>query len=242
MEQEIKPFQAVEVGLTKTEMERYGIANPQDIVTIAKQVARYVESQKLSSKIQGSMYVQVEGWQFAASLLGLTAKVVECKNESSYEEVTFKWLDRKKIQKQIKTKKYKYFSTAVFVDSNDREVSKGFAMCSNEETAKHSFDEYAILSMAQTRAIGKAARMSFSFLIKAAGFEPTPLEEMDGIEATEAQIVDTPLPEDIDNEIYIFTEAQQLADWANDQKEYHTNIHFITKVQDQINTLNNGGK
>ena len=41
-------------------------------------------------------------------------------------------------------------------------------------------DEYAILSMAQTRAIGKAFRNLIGWVIKMAGYESTPAEEMSG--------------------------------------------------------------
>ena len=51
--------------------------------------------------------------------------------------------------------------------------------CSNEEQKKHTFDEYAIESMAQTRAEGKAWRMLLAWMMKAAGFEQTPAEEME---------------------------------------------------------------
>jgi hypothetical protein len=58
-------------------------------------------------------------------------------------------------------------------------VATGIALCSNAEKTKRYFDEYAILSMAQTRAIGKAYRNLLAWLMKAAGFEATPAEEMD---------------------------------------------------------------
>jgi hypothetical protein len=58
-------------------------------------------------------------------------------------------------------------------------VATGVAICSNFEHSKKRFDEYAILSMAQTRAIGKAYRNLLAWLMKAAGFEATPAEEMD---------------------------------------------------------------
>src|SRR6185369_14512327 len=44
---------------------------------------------------------------------------------------------------------------------------------------KRRFDEYAIASMAQTRAIGKGFRNLLGWLMKAAGVEATPAEEMD---------------------------------------------------------------
>jgi hypothetical protein len=58
-------------------------------------------------------------------------------------------------------------------------VATGIALCTNAEKTKKYFDEYAILSMAQTRAIGKAYRNLLAWLMKAAGFEATPAEEMD---------------------------------------------------------------
>ena len=58
-------------------------------------------------------------------------------------------------------------------------MSKGVAICSNKEANKRQWDEYAICSMAQTRATGKAFRNLLSWIMKAAGFEATPAEEMD---------------------------------------------------------------
>jgi hypothetical protein len=57
-------------------------------------------------------------------------------------------------------------------------ISRGFAICSNKENKKKAFDEYAVLSMAQTRAIGKAYRNVIGWVIKLAGYEATPSEEM----------------------------------------------------------------
>jgi hypothetical protein len=57
-------------------------------------------------------------------------------------------------------------------------ISRGFAVCSNKEGKKKSFDEYAVLSMAQTRAIGKAYRNVIGWTMKLAGYETTPAEEM----------------------------------------------------------------
>ena len=49
--------------------------------------------------------------------------------------------------------------------------------------------EHAIFSMAQTRAMGKAYRMAFSWIIELAGFQATPAEEMTSEEILESQIV-----------------------------------------------------
>jgi hypothetical protein len=57
-------------------------------------------------------------------------------------------------------------------------VGFGLGMCSNMEDAKVEFEEYAVASMAQTRTIGKAYRNLIGFIMKGAGIEGTPAEEM----------------------------------------------------------------
>lgn len=58
-------------------------------------------------------------------------------------------------------------------------ISTGFATCSNLESKKIGFDEYAVNSMSQTRAIGKGFRNLLGYVMNAAGFEATPAEEME---------------------------------------------------------------
>lgn len=66
-----------------------------------------------------------------------------------------------------------------------QKVSQAEAFCSNLEESKMKNDEYAINSMAQTRATGKAFRIAFSWIMAMAGYEATPAEEMpaDGFES-----------------------------------------------------------
>lgn len=60
-----------------------------------------------------------------------------------------------------------------------QKIGYGYALCSNAETKKASFDQFAIASMAQTRTIGKTVKNLLGFVMNAAGFENTPVEEMD---------------------------------------------------------------
>jgi hypothetical protein len=57
-------------------------------------------------------------------------------------------------------------------------VTTAESVCSNLEDGRVANDEYVIASMAQTRAVGKAYRLAFSWVVKMAGYEATPLEEM----------------------------------------------------------------
>jgi len=114
----------------------------------------------LYTNIRGKNYAHVEGWQFAGGMLGLFPRVLAVENLSTPKEI--KW----KADVEI-----------VNLKTGDI-ISRGFAICSKSENTKKSFDEYAVLSMAQTRAIGKAYRNIVGWVIKLAGCEGTPQEEM----------------------------------------------------------------
>lgn len=138
----------------------YNITNPAQMVGMANVLANYIKRNNLSVKIVGRDYVMVEGWQFAGGLLGTFPRIANVENMSSSQEI--KWKAQVEIV-NIKT---------------DKVISTGFAICSNKELKKKTFDEYAVLSMAQTRAIGKAYRNVIGWVIKLAGYEATPGEEM----------------------------------------------------------------
>src|ERR1035437_6567574 len=118
----------------------YDLVKPDQMVQMANVLKAYVVKNKLYSPIAGKNYVQVEGWQFAGSLMGLFPMVVSITDLSKAGEI--KYMATVEIN-NIKTEKI---------------VGRGFAVCSNKENKKKSFDEYAVLSMAQTRATGKAYR------------------------------------------------------------------------------------
>lgn len=124
---------------------------------VARIIKEHIVKNNLSLNIAGHEYVLVEGWQFGGGLLRLLPRIV--KVEKLDED---KWMAQAEII-SMKTKEV---------------VGTGFALCSKAENKKRSFDEYAILSMAQTRAIGKAYRNLIGWIIKMAGYEATPAEEM----------------------------------------------------------------
>lgn len=138
-------------------IRKYNIDRLPQVVSMAKVLKDYVIKNNLYANIVGKNYVLVEGWQFAGGLLGLFPKVVEVKDLGEG----------------------KWFAKVDIVEKRtDKVVSSGFALCSTKESKKRSFDEYAILSMAQTRAIGKAYRNYIGWVMKLAGYEATPAEEM----------------------------------------------------------------
>lgn len=120
----------------------------------------YIVKNKLYATIKNKNYVMVEGWQFAGALVGTRALLDEPVDLSSDKEI-------------------KYKCKAEILDANDKVIGRGYAICSNREDKKKSFDEYAIMSMAQTRSIGKAYRSLIGWIMKLAGYEATPQEEID---------------------------------------------------------------
>jgi hypothetical protein len=139
-------------------IRNYNIDKPQEIVKMAVTLKDYVVKQNLYSNIKGKNYAHVEGWQFAGFLSGLNAVVESEENLSNGSEVKWKAI--------------------VHIYRGEKRVSRGVAVCSSKESSKKGFDEYAILSMAQTRAIGKAYRNLLGWVMKLAGYEATPSEEM----------------------------------------------------------------
>jgi hypothetical protein len=159
----------VALSITKT----YDLQKPAEAVQMAVLLKNIVVQQKLFVPIKGKNYAVVEAWQLAGFLTGMSVKVDEPKNLST---------DKGEI---------KYSATAR-IYQGDKEIAVGYAVCSSKESLKKGFDEYAILSMAQTRAIGKAYRNKIGFIMKLAGFNSTPAEEMHKVGDTPAEPVAVP--------------------------------------------------
>lgn len=145
----------------------YDIVNKDSMLSLSNELAKLIKEKNLSTTIQRKEYVNVSGWQFAGSALGLMPIITEVtdltRRGNDPKQVEFKYLAKCEVRKI----------------TTGEVVSTGIAICSSFERTKASFDEYAILSMAQTRAIGKAYRNLLAWLMNAAGFEATPAEEMD---------------------------------------------------------------
>ena len=146
---------------------RFDLINSDSMLSLSKDLSKLIKEKGLSSNIQGKQFVNVEGWQFAGASLGLMPIITETtdltRRGTEPGQVEIKYMAKCEVR-NITTGQL---------------VATGVAICSNFEHSKKRFDEYAILSMAQTRAIGKAYRNLLAWLMKAAGFEATPAEEMD---------------------------------------------------------------
>jgi len=154
------------------------LSKPESMVNFAKTLKEVIVANNLYVDIKGKNYVLVEGWQFLGGMLGVVAKSEGLENVSTENEV-----------------RYKAKATLIRL-SDGSEIGSAEAMCSGKERGKGAFEEYAVASMAQTRAIGKAYRLAFGWIVKMAGYEATPAEEVntdlvsaDGEEQTEEEFI-----------------------------------------------------
>lgn len=159
----------------KTAVSNLVLGNADDALRLAAELQKFVKANKLTSNIQGKEFPNVEAWQFAGGLLGLSSMLESIEDRSTDTEI--KWQATVQV---------------LHIATGDV-VGRGFATCSNKESTKKFFADYAIASMAQTRAVGKAYRLSLGWLMKAAGYEATPAEEMSEV-GTGAELVVTPAP------------------------------------------------
>jgi hypothetical protein len=134
------------------------VALVEKATAIADTLADIIKKKRLYTTISGKDFVRVEGWTTLGAMLGVLPREVETQPiENGYE------------------------STVELVRANDGAViGRGSAICTREERNWSSRDDYAVRSMAITRATGKAYRLGFSWIMTLAGYEPTPAEEVLG--------------------------------------------------------------
>lgn len=135
-------------------------SSPDDVVKRASGVATalsdIINRKKLFTIINGKKYVQVDGWATLGAMLGILPREVKSeKTENGYESYV----------ELIRT-------------TDEMKVGGASAICTRDEKNWSNRDEYAIKSMATTRATGKAYRIAFSWIMNLAGYESTPAEEM----------------------------------------------------------------
>jgi len=137
----------------------FGTDNPVEVVaratTIAGALADVIKQRRLYKHIGESDHVFVEGWTLLGSMLGVFAEVEWSRPlENGWE------------------------SRAVARTLAGRVVGAAESMCSRSESKWKSRDDYAIRSMAQTRAVSKALRLPLGFIMELAGYSATPADEV----------------------------------------------------------------
>jgi hypothetical protein len=137
----------------------FGTDDPGQIIEKAKKVAvvlnDVITQQKLYTTISGKRYVLVEGWTTLGALCNVFAKTEWTHPiENGWE------------------------AAVVVVNGQGVEIGRAEAQCLRSERNWKSRDDFALKSMAQTRAMGKALRMPLGWIAVLSGYESTPAEEM----------------------------------------------------------------
>jgi hypothetical protein len=135
--------------------------DPVEVVEKAAKVADALKTilkrQGLTTRIQGRDHVRVEGWTTLGSMLGVVPVVVW----------TRKTPDGKTWEARVEARTL-----------DGRIVGAAEAQCSSDESRWRGRDDYALRSMAQTRATSKALRGPLGFIVTLAEYDATPAEEM----------------------------------------------------------------
>lgn len=137
----------------------FGTEDPIEIVAkasiVASALAEVIRKQNLATSISGCDHVRVEGWCLLGSMLGV------------YPICVWSHPIDDGFQARVEAR-----------TRNGDLVGAAEAMCTRKESKWKSRDDYALQSMAQTRATSKALRLSLGFVMTLAGFESTSAEEM----------------------------------------------------------------
>ncbi len=137
----------------------FGTNDPTAVVEAATlaaaPLADVIRKQGLIVKIGQGEHVLVDGWTLLGSMLGVFPIVVSTTQLENGWEAT---VEARTLAGAI--------------------VGRGDSMCLRSEQRWAKADEYAIRSMAQTRATSRALKGPLGFVMKLAGFESTPAEEM----------------------------------------------------------------
>ena len=109
--------------------------------------------------LQGKKYLKSEGWVFLGRSFGLTGRVV--------------------LLEMILENPQTWQAKAEIVDANGQVVGSGIGICGRDEKMWAGRPLYALMGMAQTRAVSRAFRSVLSWVAVLAGCAPTPSDEMD---------------------------------------------------------------
>jgi hypothetical protein len=165
-------------------------ATPDEVVKQATAVANalkpIVDSKQMAKRIGNRDHLQIEAWQTLGALLKVTPVCVATRRIEP--EVSFTVKGRKfsgRGQQRTVTEEYEYevvghsYEATVEARTLDgRTIGSATAICSREEDTWKGRDDYALLSMAQTRASSRALASVLRFVVTLAGYAATPAEEM----------------------------------------------------------------
>ena len=149
----------------------FSFESPEMMVDAATKISRtltdIIEGADLYVDIKGKKYVTVEGWTTLGFLVGVFSVIEETER-----------IEREPHSGRKKPEVI-YRARATARRSDGTVIGAAEMLCSSYEKNWYGRDEYAIQSMAETRAVSKALRMPLGWIVSLAGYAPTPAEETD---------------------------------------------------------------
>jgi hypothetical protein len=196
-----------------------GIESPKALLKRSKEVARAVkryakENPGLTVQFDKKPYPCREIPQFCAACFGVTAMVTRTEEVISDDGAELGFV-----------------AIAHAIDATGRVVSGAEAACMYSESDWGTKPSYQLRSMAQTRACSKVLCNLFAYVLRMAGFCPTPAEEMGPGEKREREIT-TPCYE-CGNKV---TKKRSLETRRKYGKELC--LECTKKADDQVNGMN----
>jgi hypothetical protein len=139
----------------------FGTADPkvalERMADVASVLVDVIKDRKLFARISGHEHITAEGWTTLGGMLGIVPVVVWTRPNESGDG---------------------YLARVEARTLDGRVVGAAESECSRVERRWKTAEPYAIRSMAQTRAIGRALRAPLGQIVVLAGYEPAGAEEM----------------------------------------------------------------
>lgn len=139
----------------------FGTDDPVEVIAkatrIAKELKKVIDQCGLVMVIKGKQHVKVEGWLTLASMLNLSPVNEWTRPTESPDG---------------------WEAACLLKNGRGEIIARGEASCGRDEGRWKTAENYAIRSMAQTRAQAKAISSKLRFVMVLAGYQATPAEEM----------------------------------------------------------------
>lgn len=142
----------------------YNILNPQDVDKVVRLLKQFVEETRAYHKsADGKKYPLFHAYQYVGTMFGMRGKIVNTGRELLPGNI----------------ENYLYKAEAILLDNVGSELENAIGFCQVSEDPKYSTHS-TCSSMSQTRAKSKAFRLHLGWIMRKAGLEDTPGEEMQG--------------------------------------------------------------
>lgn len=124
---------------------------------VATELVKIVDSAGMARKFGGDKkHLEYEAWQFIAAMDGTTPSI-----------------------SKVRPGNGGFIAEAELIDKRGEVIARAEASCMPaDEPNWRNKPEYAIRSMAQTRALSKVCRVKYAWIARLGGYSPTPAEEI----------------------------------------------------------------